>query len=101
VLRNGVVIGSAPVTIQGPVIGTWAYSLRAVDAAGQHWVRIELSPRSPNKAPVRAEEWKKFVAPAAFKTAVSQIVEPGMTIVVTPDSLRSAAAPATVLQSGI
>jgi len=100
VLRNGVMIGSAPVTVQGPVTGTWAYSLRAVDASGQHWVRVDLSPTSSNEAPVPPEEWNKFVAPTAFKAAISQIVEPGMTIVVTPDSLQSAAAPAQVLQSG-
>ena len=100
VLRNGVVIGSAPVTVSGPVTGTWAYSLRSIDAAGQHWVRIELSPGPTKRALVPAEEWQRFTAPEAFKTAVAAIAEPGMTIVVTADSLRSAAAPVTVLQSG-
>jgi len=41
------------------------------------------------------------VAPDAFKKAVAGVVQPGMTIVVTPDSLRTAAAPVTVLESGI
>jgi hypothetical protein len=100
VLRNGVIIGSAPVTIQGAVTGTWAYALRNVDAAGQHWVRIELSAKATGTASVPLQEWQRFTAPAAFKAAVAAIVQPGMTIVVTPDSLRSAAAPAAVLQSG-
>lgn len=100
VLRNGIVIGSAPVTVSGPVTGTWAYSLRSIDAAGQHWVRVELSPGPTNRAKVPPEEWQRFTAPEAFKTAVAAIAELGMTIVVTSDSLRSAAAPVTVLQSG-
>ena len=36
VLRNGVVIGSAPVTVRGIVTGTWAYALRSIDKDGQH-----------------------------------------------------------------
>lgn len=100
VLRNGVVIGSAPVTIKGPVSGTWAYALRAIDAAGQHWVRVDLSRGAAGSTAVPREEWQRFTAPDRFKADVAGIVEPGMTIVVTPDSLQSTAAPATVLESG-
>jgi hypothetical protein len=100
VLRNGVVIGSAPVTVKGSVAGTWAYSLRGIDSSGQHWVRLQLTRGSAGAQPVQKDEWQKFVAPEAFRKAVAAVVEPGMTIVVTPDSLRSAAAAATVLQSG-
>lgn len=100
VLRNGVVIGSAPVTIKGPVSGTWAYALRAIDASGQHWVRVDLSRGAASNAAVPREEWQRFTAPERFKADVAGIVEPGMTIVVTPDSLQSTAAPATVLESG-
>lgn len=100
VLRNGVVIGSAPVMVRGAVIGTWAYALRSVDADGQHWVRLQLSPKSSYAETVPREEWQRFTAPDAFKKAVAGIVEPGMTIVVTSDSLRSTSAPATVLESG-
>ena len=99
VLRNGAVIGSAPVSISGPVSGTWAYSLRSVDSAGQHWVRIELSGQPTSDAPVTREDWDRFSAPDAFKSAVAGIVQPGMTIVVTSESLHAAAAPVTVLQS--
>jgi len=99
VLRNGVVIGSAPVTIQGDVSGTWAYSLRSIDEDGQHWVRLQLSKLSPS-GPVPSAEWQRFIAPAAFKKAVASLVVPGMTIVVTSDSLRTAAAPVTLLESG-
>ena len=100
VLRNGVVIGSAPVAVKGTVTGTWAYALRGIDKGGQHWVRLQLSGSSGSDQQVPPDEWQRFVAPEAFKTAVAGVVEPGMTIVVTPDSLRTAAAPVTVLESG-
>jgi hypothetical protein len=99
VLRNGVIIGSAPVTVKGSVPGTFAYSLRSIDKDGQHWVRLRLS-LSPNTEDVPTDEWQRFVVPDDFRKAVAGIVAAGMTIVVTPDSLRSAAAPATVLESG-
>lgn len=100
VLRNGIVIGSAPASVKGEVAGTWAYELRSVDAAGQHWVRLQLSaiPRSDEQ--VSPEEWQRFVVPESFRKAISGIVSPGMTIVVTPDSLDSASEQAAVLQSG-
>ena len=99
VLRNGVMIGSAPVSVKGPVTGTWAYSLRGIDSAGQHWVRIGLSPGPTNGTLVPAQEWQRFTAPEAFKAAVAGIVQPGMTIVVTPNSLHSVAAPVQLLES--
>lgn len=99
VLRNGVVIGSAPVRVDEPVTGTWAYALRSIDQTGSHWVRLELSANSRDPEQVPRSEWQKFAAPDSFKKAVASILEPGMTIVVTPDSLRSAASPAAVLQS--
>ena len=99
VLRNGVVIGSAPVTVKADVPGTWAYQLKSIDKDGQHWVRLQLSLPAAHDEQVPREEWQKFVAPEGFKKAVATIAAPGMTIVVTPDSLRSAAAPTTVLES--
>jgi hypothetical protein len=88
------------VTIEGAVTGTWAYALRSIDAAGQHWVRLQLSGTPSADQPVPPTEWKRFVAPEAFKKVVAAVVAPGMTVVVTSDSLRTAAAPVTVLESG-
>lgn len=99
VLRNGIVIGSAPITVSGPITGTFAYALRSVDSNGQHWVRVQLSPGTSEDASVPNNEWQRYSVPDAFRRAVAAIVEPGMTIVVTPDSLRSAATPTTVLES--
>jgi hypothetical protein len=98
ILRNGVIIGSAPVTVLAPVTGTWAYMLRSIDAQGQRWTRLDLSPVSTTEAPVSPDEWQRFDAPVEFKRLISGIVQPGMTIVVTPDSLRPGV-PATILES--
>lgn len=102
VLRNGVVIGSAEAIIDGPVAGTWAYSLQGIDQHGQHWIRIQLSKAQGADVPaVPASEWQRFHAPDSFRRLVAGIVQPGTTIVVTSDSLLSpgAAKPLTVLDS--
>ena len=100
VLRNGVEIGSAPVTIDGPVTGTWAYTLRNVDASGQHWMRISLATDARDEA-VPLEEWQRFHAPDGFRSVVAGVVVPGTTIVVTSDSLVAGAVamPLTVIDS--
>jgi hypothetical protein len=101
VLRNGIQIGSAPVTVEGPAAGTWAYALRSIDGDGQHWLRVRLSGEAEGEQAVPREEWRRFAAPEAFRSSVAAIVEPGTTIIVTPDSLRagSAASRVTVIES--
>jgi hypothetical protein len=100
VLRNGVEIGSARVAVAGPVTGSWAYSLRSVDAAGQHWMKISLSANVAEET-VPREEWQRFRAPDEFRRAIAAIVEPGTTIVVSPDSLKAGAMgkPLTVMEA--
>jgi hypothetical protein len=89
VLRNGIVIGSGTVTIDGPVTGSWVYTLRNVDEQGQHWLRVSLlSSRSPASEHVPPQEWQRYHAPEALKRAVATIVRPGTTIIVTPDSVQ-------------
>jgi len=99
VLRNGVEIGSAPVVIDRAVDGTWAYTLRDVDSAGQHWIWVPLLSTNAAGDPVSHDEWGQFHAPEAFKQEVASIVRPGTTIVVTSDSLVSGAlaVPVTVI----
>ncbi|HEU4705184.1 MAG TPA: L,D-transpeptidase family protein [Sphingomicrobium sp.] len=89
VLRNGVRIGSAPVSVEGPVTGTWAYALRATDSRGQHWLRVPLAGEGTAGSPIPPEEWRRFHAPEEFRRAVAALVQPGTTIVVTADSLRA------------
>jgi len=87
VLRDGVVIGSGPVTVQGPVKGTWAYALKQVDSDGQHWIQLDLGD-GEHSAAVPPSEWRRFSAPEQFRKLVADVVAPGTTIVVTADSLK-------------
>ena len=102
VLRNGVVIGTASVTVEGPVTGTWAYALRSVDEQGQHWIRLKLSSSVPPAQEVPREEWQRFGASDDFRRAVAGVVQSGTTIVVTADSLRAGATGTalTILEGG-
>jgi hypothetical protein len=97
VLRNGIVIGSAPIVVRGAVAGTWAYALREIDAQGkQHWIRLSLSKETASDQAVPRQEWQRFQAPESFRRAIAAIVEPGTTIVVTGDSLEAAASGTSV-----
>ena len=98
VLRNGIVIGSGPVLVDGPVGGTWAYTLRDVDEQGQHWMRLQLSSQSEYTQQVPAQEWQRFHAPEAFRRAVAAIVVPGTTVIVTPDSVRPGGEPLEIIE---
>jgi hypothetical protein len=87
VLRNGVVIGAAPVTVEGTVTSTWAYTLRGIDAEGQHWMRVSLSGQDQAPSQVPRTEWARFHATEEFKRNVAAIIQPGTTVIVTSDSL--------------
>jgi hypothetical protein len=92
VLRNGIVIGSAPVTVSGPVASTWVYALREIDPKGrQHWITLSLSTKAASDQPVPRQEWQRFQAPEQFRRAIAALVEPGTTVVVTGDSLETTA----------
>lgn len=101
VLRNGVVIGTAAVAVDGPVSGTWVYTLRSVDEHGQHWGKLTLASKLADGTEVAATEWSRFHAPEVFRQAVAGIVVPGTTIIVTSDSLASGTSeqPLTVLEA--
>ncbi|MEA3066260.1 MAG: hypothetical protein QOJ27_2721 [Sphingomonadales bacterium] len=53
VLRNGVVIGSAPVTIDAQIDRTSAFVMQNGDAAGRSWLGVPLPGQSA--APAAAE----------------------------------------------
>lgn len=98
VLRNGREIGSAPVTIDGPVTGTSAYVLRSIEPDGQHWFSVGPSGEAGAALPANGLG-KRFATDAAFREALAGIVAPGTTVVVTADSLRLGAAPAPVVEA--
>ena len=98
VLRDGAVIGSAPVRVNGPAGEAVAYVLRAADAGGRQWLKLDLA-GSGEGSEIRAGEGQRFDAPSGFRSVVSDILKPGSVIIVTPESLTagSPAMPLTVL----
>lgn len=91
VLRNGREIGSAPISIRQPLVATTAYILRPDGAGTNRWFGVALPGQSVSDAPVELDG--QFEVSASFKGAVAQIAVPGTTIILTPDTLRSAVDP--------
>lgn len=90
VLRNGVLIGSAAVEIDEPVAETRAFSLTKVDAGGFHWMQLPLPGQSwSGERMLSAEERSRLKIPEEFRSALDAVLTPGVTVVVTPDSLES------------
>lgn len=93
VLRNGVTIGSAPVAIAEAINGPRAYTLRAIDADGFHWMRLLLPGQSADGEPVEVSSAERARLHLAedFRQALATALAPGATVVVTTDTLQSGA----------
>ena len=86
VLRNGVEIGSAPVRVAGANDAAMAYVLRAWDASGQHWLKLQFA--GPGQGmEVGAGEGKRFDMPHKFRYDVATVLRPGSVVIVTPETL--------------
>jgi len=89
VLRNGVEIGSSDVVIDGPVVVTTAYTLQAVDAAGEHWLRLPLPGQTAATADeMAADERERTHLPDAFRRNLQSVLVPGATLLITRDSMQ-------------
>jgi hypothetical protein len=90
VLRNGVMIGSTPVEITGPIQETMAFSLSKIDAQGFHWLQLPLPGQNwTGSRELSAEQRKRVRIPDDFRSALDGELTPGVTLVVTPDSLQA------------
>jgi hypothetical protein len=87
VLRNGVLIGSAPVTINAEIDRTSAFVMQNDAAAGRSWLRVPL-PGQSAMAPEQTLRGRIHVEDR-FRQAVEAVLRPGTTVLVTPDSLRA------------
>lgn len=86
VLRNGIVIGTSPVEIEGSLERTSAFILQA-SGTERTWLRVTLPGQHVDpKAP--PELRGRIRAPEEFRRSVESILQPGSTVVVTPDTLR-------------
>lgn len=90
VLRNGVMIGSTPVEITAPLKETMAFSLSKIDAQGLRWLQLPLPGQNWTGArEVSAEQREQVRIPEEFRSTLDGELTPGVTLVVTPDSLRA------------
>jgi hypothetical protein len=88
VLRGGVEIGSAPIRVNRPVEAAMAYVLRASDANGRQWLKLNFA-GSGQGMEVGPDERGRFDAPSGFRSLVADILSPGSAIIVTPESLTA------------
>jgi hypothetical protein len=80
VLRNGTIIGSAPVEIGRPITRTSAWILQSPGT----WIRISLPGQTDEASDLRG----RILVADSFRRSVEAIVRPGTTVVVTADTLR-------------
>jgi hypothetical protein len=98
VLRNGVVIGSSAIEIDGSIDQTTAYVLNGVVEGKREWVRIGL-PGQANKASNSLQGRIRTAEP--FRRLVASVLTMGTTVIVTADSLRNGQSgrPLTIIEN--
>lgn len=89
VLRNGVEIGSSPIALDTAVHRTAAFTLKSVDGAGEHWLRLPI-PGETRTGELSAEDRAKGQLPEGFRAALGTVLTPGTTLLVTRETLASA-----------
>jgi hypothetical protein len=88
VLRNGVEIGSAPVSFSGEVDRVQAYVLQSVSGGQYDWRRVSLPGQGAPALDIQpAGGTGAFQQNDPFRQALATVVGPGTTMVVIPDSL--------------
>lgn len=102
VLRNGIEIGSSTIALDAPVERTAAFTLQAIDAQGEHWLRLPL-PGDTQKGELSVEDRKKGRLPDGFRAALGTVLTPGATLLVTRETLASAGtgSPVTIVEASV
>jgi hypothetical protein len=98
VLRNGVLIGSCPVTIDGPIAETMGFTLTSIEGANFRWLQLPLPLQtvSPGQE-MTATERARVRMPEEFRLALDRELTPGVTLLVTQDSMRASSAGTKVM----
>ena len=98
VIREGKIIGSSPIEIDGNLSRTSAYLLNGVVDGKRQWVRIGL----PGQDGQQSEQLRNRVrVPESFRSLINPVLKIGTTVIVTGDSLQASAsgAPLTVIEN--
>jgi len=91
VIRNGIEIGTGKLVIAGDVTTTMAFNLTAINATGNHWLRLPLPGQASNEArELTPAERGRVRIPDPFRKLVAAALQPGTTLLVTRDTLASA-----------
>ena len=100
VVRNGILIGSAPISLANRITRPAAYSLQSIDATGRHWMRLPL-PGQDSAAPTADETAQRVTVDPAFEAQVLGAIGPGTTVLLTPDSMTmlATAGPQPLIES--
>lgn len=97
VLRNGIVIGSAPARVEGAIQGTSAFIRSA--ANDKTWLEVAIPGAIADPAPTGFAGRVRVAD--SFRALVEPLLLPGTSVVITPDSLRMrSAAPVEILDNG-
>lgn len=98
VLRNGIEIGTAPVSIRGTVSGLQAFTLGSIDERGTHWMFLPMLGNT-RTGEASSEDRDRLSLPEDFRRRLLTVLKPGSTLIVTPDTLQSGSTgtPLTVL----
>jgi hypothetical protein len=98
VLRQGTVIGSTPIEVDGEVGRTSAFLLAGVVDGKRNWVRVALPGQDDQSSGTLRG---RIHVPEVFRALVDPVVKIGTTVIVTPDSLESGSSglPLTVIES--
>jgi hypothetical protein len=99
VIRDGEIIGSAPIRFVGAVNGSWAYLLHRKGVDDRQWLKLQLDGNSQGMELGKGEA-DRFEIPVGFRAAVLSVLKPGSIIVVTQQPLRPAdpRKPVTVIE---
>lgn len=88
VLRNGIMIGSAPARIEGPVTGTSAFVRQSGVSGAAAWLEVAIPGAIAAKVP--APFAGRVDIAADLRALLAPLMTAGTSVIVTPDSLRTA-----------
>lgn len=95
VLRNGKLIGSAALRIEGEITRPQLFTVTGMSAESPVWISLAL-PGQQATGPLGA----KIEAPAGFRERVETLFVPGTTVVVTPDRIDIGRTDSALIDSG-
>jgi hypothetical protein len=102
VLRNGIEIGRAKVTIDGEPLGTHLLTLVQRGSEAPQWLLVGVAGHADEaNLPVERDALQRVGMPAPFRQLIAPLVVPGTTVLVTmaPINRKTTGSPLTVMAS--